>query len=245
MGAPPGTRPSDPHPDRVERDFWWSLGYAVLGPLFRLFFRLQFIGGENIPAAGPAILAANHVSVLDPIAIALGPSRRGRTVRFLAAEEAFRLPFVGWGLRKIRQIPIRRGARDVRALDGVASVIRRGALAGIFPEGRVSEDGRLQRGRRGAARIALAAGVPVIPVAVWGAHVRWPRRGPRLRRPWRPRMAVVFGRPIPAVGDPLDVAAVAELTDRIMSEISRLLPVAQANGDGPGPRSPTPPRPSA
>ena len=232
MGAP-RTLPGDPHPDRVERDIWWSLGVATLGRIFRLFFRLRFIGGENIPAAGPAILAANHVSVLDPIAIALGPSRRGRTVRFLAAEEAFRWPLVGWGLRKIRQIPIRRGARDVRALERVASVIRRGALAGIFPEGRVSEDGRLQRGRRGAARIALAAGVPVIPVAVWGAHVRWPRRGLRLRRPWRPRMAVVIGRPIPAVGDPLDAAAVAELTDQIMREIGRLLPIAQANGDSP------------
>jgi 1-acyl-sn-glycerol-3-phosphate acyltransferase len=233
MGAP-RTPPGDPHPDRVERDFWWSLGLVTLGRLFRLFFRVRFIGRENIPAAGPAILASNHVSVLDPIAIALGPSRRGRTVRFLAAEEAFRVPFVGWGLRRIRQIPIRRGARDVRALDSVASVIRRGALAGIFPEGRVSEDGRLQRGRRGVARIALAAEVPVIPVAVWGAQVRWPRRGLRLQRPWRPRMAVVFGRPVTAVGDPFDAATVTELTDRIMMEIAHLLPIAQANGDGPG-----------
>lgn len=239
MGGVPARQSPEIPPDRVERDFWWSLGVLTLGTAFRVAFRVRFTGGENIPPAGPAILAANHVSVLDPIAIALGPSYRGRTVRFLAATEAYRLPIVGWGLRKIRQIPIRRGARDLAALDQVASVIRRGALAGIFPEGRVSADGRLQRGRRGAARIALVAGVPVIPVAVWGTQVRWPRSGLGLRRPLRPRVAVVFGRPIPAAGDPMDGDAVAELTDRIMSAIRSLLPVAQQHGDGaePGPRS--------
>jgi 1-acyl-sn-glycerol-3-phosphate acyltransferase len=212
----------------VERDIWWSLGVATLGRIFRLFFRLRFIGGENIPAAGPAILAANHVSVLDPIAIALGPSRRGRTVRFLAAEEAFRWPLVGWGLRKIRQIPIRRGVRDRGALDTAAAVIRQGGLAGIFPEGRVNpEPVTPAAGLKGAARLALAAGVPIVPMAIWGPQVRWPKGRPQLRRPWRPEVALVVGWPTEVDGDPRDPWAVREITERTMREISKLLEEAK------------------
>src|SRR5438034_575626 len=91
----------------------------------------------SIPRTGPAILACNHVSVLDPVIIAMAPSYRGRTVRFLAAAEMFEKPLIGPGLRLIRQIPIRRGERDMRALEEAADVISAGALAGIFPEGGV------------------------------------------------------------------------------------------------------------
>jgi 1-acyl-sn-glycerol-3-phosphate acyltransferase len=230
--SPGSETPQPPGPaDRVAGDFWWSLGVDTVGSIFHWFFRLRLIGRDNIPTGGPAMLAANHVSILDPIPIALGPSSLGRTVRFLAAAEAFRWPLVGWGLRRIRQIPIRRGARDVGALDRAAVVIRRGALAGIFPEGRVSDDGRLQPLRRGAARIALAARVPIVPVAVWGTQVRWPRGGPTLRPPPRPRVAVVFGPALSPDGHPRDGAAIRDLTDRIMRGIQELLPLARGAGD--------------
>src|SRR5207247_1679697 len=93
--------------------------------------------GNHWAREGPALRACNHISVIDPVIIALAPSYRGRTVRFLAAAEMFEKPLVGPGLRLIRQIPIRRGERDVGALEEAAEVIAQGALAGIFPEGGV------------------------------------------------------------------------------------------------------------
>jgi 1-acyl-sn-glycerol-3-phosphate acyltransferase len=213
--------------DRVEDDWWWRFGLVTLGALTRAVFRLRFEGLDHVPDTGPGLLACNHVSVLDPIVVALGPSERGRTVRFLAAEEFFHRPVVGWGLRRIRQIPIRRGARDWAALQEVAEVIRKGALAGIFPEGQLGE-GPLQQGRRGAARIALAGRVRVIPVAIWGTHRRWPRSGPKFSRPLQMPVATVFGPAIAPRGDPRDRDAVQALTDQIMDGVRRCLDRAKA-----------------
>jgi 1-acyl-sn-glycerol-3-phosphate acyltransferase len=213
---------------RKELDVWWRIGRAIVGLLVHLSFRIRFSGLERLPSQGPALLACNHVSVLDPIFIAVGVSDRGRIVRYLAAAETFRIPVIGWGLRMIRQIPIRRGARDRTALDTAASVIRQGGLAGIFPEGRVNPEPETPAaGQKGAARLALAAGVPIVPVAIWGPQVRWPKGRPKLRRPWRPVVAVVVGWPTEVDGDPRDPWAVRELTERMMREIAKLLEEAK------------------
>src|SRR5436309_9853759 len=124
-------------PDRVLGDPWWMFGRVTVGTLFRAAMKLRIEGEEHIPLTGPAILAANHVSPLDPIAMALAASRRGRTIRYLTAAEAYEIPVIGWGLKRFRQIPIRRGAKDRTALEDAAAVIRSGALAGIFPEGKL------------------------------------------------------------------------------------------------------------
>ena len=208
--------------DLVEHDFWWKAGLYTVGTVARACFDIRLVGTHNIPREGPAILACNHISVVDPVIIALAPSYRGRTVRFLAASEMFDKPFVGHGLRLIKQISIRRGGRDFRALEEAAEVIAAGALAGIFPEGGVGP-GPLQPGRRGAARIALAGGVPLVPAAIWGTQRRWPLSGFRLAPPWRPRVAVVFGPPITPVGSPRDPKEVRDLTERVMGEIALAL----------------------
>ncbi len=168
---------ANPRPDRVKDDRWWRIGLVVVGGLIRLALGIRFEGLENIPETGGAILAPNHVSVLDPVALALGPSRRGRTIRFLAAAEFFdrRRWLISFWLRRFQQIPVRRGLADWAALNEIAGVIHAGSLAGIFPEGRMG-DGPLQPGRKGLARVAMAARVPVIPVAIWGTQRRWPRR---------------------------------------------------------------------
>jgi 1-acyl-sn-glycerol-3-phosphate acyltransferase len=214
--------------DRASRDPWWTWGYRILAPLFHLLFRIRYRDRGNIPRDGGVILASNHISVLDPVIISMAVTTTGRAVRFLAAAEFFRKPVIGWGLRRIRQIPIRRGASDRRALEQAAGVIRRGALAGIFPEGTVSPDGNALPGKRGAARIALASEVPILPCGIWGTRARWPRGGIRCGGPLRPRVVVSFGpviRPAGKLEDPEDVQA---LTDRIMAAIGEETAKARA-----------------
>ena len=197
-------------------------GIAVVGFFSRIAFRLRVEGTDRVPPAGPAIVAANHVSALDGVVLALTTSSRSRRMtRFLVAAEFFRKIRFGWALRLYRQIPIRRGERDQGALDVAIETIRGGALAGIFPEGTVNPepDEGLSRGRKGAARIALATGAPVVPVGIWGTQDRWPKSGLHVRRPWRPVVAVSYGEPISpngAVDSDVDVQA---FTDLVMAAI--------------------------
>lgn len=192
-----------PAAERGELNAWWRAGVAIVGPIARLLFRLRLVDPGRIPARGAAILACNHISVIDGPLLALPPAKEcGRSIRFLVAAEIFRAPLIGAVLRGFRQIPIRRGQADVEALDEAAEAIRSGALAGIFPEGRVNpgDPSSLQRVRRGVARISLASGAPVIPVGIWGTQVRWPRGRLRLAAPLRPVVAIAFGAPMTPSG---------------------------------------------
>jgi 1-acyl-sn-glycerol-3-phosphate acyltransferase len=212
-----------------ELNAWWRIGGVVVGAFAHALFRPQVLNAEHIPG-GPAILAANHVSVLDGPLLAWPPAaRRRRAVRFLVAAENFRLPLIGSILRAFRQIPIRRGERDARALDLAVTAVRAGGVVGIFPEGRVNAgDGTtLQRIRRGAARVAIAARAPVVPVGIWGTQRRWPRGRIVLRPPGRPMVAVAFGSPIAPPADATEdgieaftrtlAAAIASERDRARS----------------------------
>lgn len=206
-----------------ELTFWWRLAVGALVPVFRVLFRVRHLDVERVPTRGPAIVAANHVSMLDGIVLGLAVAgERRRMVRFLTAAEAFGWPVAGFFLRRFRQIPIRRGEGDSAALDEAVATIRAGALAGIFPEGRVNPDeGRtLQRGRTGVARLALGAGVPVVPAGMWGTQIRWPKRGLTFRRPLRPGLAVCFGEPVAPSGSPESTDDLAAFADRVMEAIA-------------------------
>ena len=214
---------------------WWLFGIAVVGFFSRLLFRLRVEGADRVPSSGSGLVAGNHVSALDGVALALATGSRGRRMtRFLVAAEFFRKLWCGWALRLYRQIPIRRGARDQGALDVAIETIRGGALAGIFPEGTVNPEPEagLLRGRKGAARIALATDAPVVPVGIWGTQARWPKAGLHLRRPWRPVVAISYGEPIPAKGDAgsaADVQAFADvITDAIAAQAERARELAEA-----------------
>ena len=106
-------------------------------------------------------------------------------------------------------------------------MIHAGSLAGIFPEGRMGDGPGIQPGHKGLARVAMAAQVPVLPVAIWGTQVRWPKATFRWGLPLRPTVRLVVGKPIQVEGDPRDRVAVRALTDLIMEQISLLLPRAQ------------------
>jgi 1-acyl-sn-glycerol-3-phosphate acyltransferase len=220
---------------RGDLNGWWLFGIAVVGFFSRVLFRLRVEGADRVPSPGSAIVASNHVSALDGVALALATGSRGRRMtRFLVAAEFFRKLWCGWALRLYRQIPIRRGARDQGALEVAIETIRGGALAGIFPEGTVNPEPEagLLRGRKGAARIALATDAPVVPVGIWGTQARWPKPGLHLRRPWRPVVAISYGEPIPPKGDAgsaADVQAFADvITDAIAAQAERARELAEA-----------------
>jgi len=192
---------------------WWRVGLAVLRPAFRLTFKLEVRGTDNLPATGCAVLASNHRSVVDGVLLALVGAQRGRSIRFLVAAEVFEYRIPGWTLRTFDQIPIRRGSQDAGALDEAIEALRGGSVVGIFPEGRVNDEPSMLRGRTGVARIALAAGAPVVPLGLWGTQARWPRSGLRWRLPLRPRVAVQIGAPVEPRGDlasPTEVRAFME-----------------------------------
>jgi 1-acyl-sn-glycerol-3-phosphate acyltransferase len=208
---------------RGDLNLWWRVGVPFVVPIVRATFRVRVAGIHHLPLAGPAILAFNHISVLDGPCIAIEVAwRRRRETRFLVAAEIFQFPFSGWFLRRYEQIPIRRGRQDLGALDEAIATIGQGALAAIAPEGVVNPDpDHLQRIRRGVARIALPTRAPVIPVGVWGTHRRWPKGRRDWGPPLRPRLGLAFGEPIEPKGDssePEDVDAFADLVRERLEE---------------------------
>ena len=212
----------------MELNRWWRIGVPLLTPLLRLLLRVRVEGTEHVPSRGPAVLAFNHVSMLDGPVLAIETARRlKRETRYLVAAEMFHKRVIGWALRRYDQIPIRRGEGDVAALDEAIDTVRAGALAAIAPEGRIHEepDQGLQRVRSGVARIALPTGAPVIPVGIWGTHRRWPRGGIRYGRPWRPHVGLAFGEPILPAGDAYsdaDIDAFVErMRERLEAQVAR------------------------
>jgi 1-acyl-sn-glycerol-3-phosphate acyltransferase len=220
-----------------ELNRWWRAGVPLVAPFVRLLFRVRVEGTEHVPLRGPAILAFDHVSVLDGPVLAVVTARRiRRESRFLVAAEVFRVPLIGRILRAYDQIPIRRGEGDAGALDRAVAVVRSGAMAAIAPEGRVNDDPErgLQRVRSGVARIALPTGAPVIPVGIWGTHRRWPRRGLRWGRPWRPRVAIAFGSPILPVTQQTDPGELDSLTHRVRESLTHQVARAREMAEGAG-----------
>jgi 1-acyl-sn-glycerol-3-phosphate acyltransferase len=197
------TEPIEAPAVRGDLNPWWRFGVPLVVAIERALLRVRVTGIHRVPLSGPAILAFDHISVLDgPCLAAEVAWRRRRMVRFLVAAEVFDVPVTGWILRSYRQIPIHRGRNDAGALDEAIATIRRGAVAAIAPEGAVNpKPGELQRIRSGIARIALPTGAPVIPVGVWGTHRRWPKSGRHLGPPLRPRLGLAFGEPIEPSGD--------------------------------------------
>jgi len=200
---------------------YWFLK-AVLTPIVALVFRVRVRGARNIPRRGAAIVAANHQAFLDSFFIPF--SVRFRRVTYVAKAEYFDSWKTRWFFRGAGQIPITRdgGDRSQAALETAGGVLARGKVLGIYPEGTRSPDGRLHKGKTGAARLAIETGAPLVPCAVVGSgDVQRP--GSNKIHP--AKVTVRFG-------EPLDVeryrrwadrsAALRALTDELMAEIQRL-----------------------
>ncbi len=200
---------------------YWTLK-ALLTPTLRVLFRVRIEGRENVPRSGPVILAANHRSFLDSIFLPLAIG--WRRVTFVAKAEYFEQRRTAWFFRAVGQIPIQRsgGSASDAALGAATSVLRAGKVFGIYPEGTRTRDGYTHRGHTGVARLALATGVPVVPVGLVGTDECQPTdvRFPRLFR----RVTVRFGAPLSPNryrADP-EGLALRGLTDEAMFEIVQL-----------------------
>ncbi len=157
---------------------YWFLKTVILGPVLKLLFRPRVEGAENLPETGPAIFASNHLSFSDSVFLPLVVPRK---MTFLAKADYFNSPGLKGRLtaaffKGIGQLPVDRsgGRASEAALKQGLSVLGKGDLLGIYPEGTRSPDGRLYRGRTGVARMALEAKVPVIPVAMIGTDEAQP-----------------------------------------------------------------------
>ncbi len=206
--------------------FYSFLKYVALGPLLRLFFRPRVEGLEHIPTTGAVILASNHLSFCDSVFLPLIVPRR---VTFLAKSEYFtgrglKGTLVRWFMSGIGQLPINRSDASAAraALETGKGVLAAGGLLGIYPEGTRSPDARLYRGKTGVARMALEAGVPVIPCAMIDTDKVQPigKKIPRLRRP-----TIRIGKPLDFSryeGMSGDRFIERSMTDEIMYELMEL-----------------------
>ncbi|TVS86558.1 lysophospholipid acyltransferase family protein [Mycobacterium helveticum] len=177
--------------------WYWLFKYVLLGPLLSLLGRPKVEGLEHLPRSGPAILASNHLAVMDSFYLPLVVRRR---ITFLAKAEYFTGAglkgwFQRWFFTAVGQVPIDRTDADAAqaALDTAERLLGQGKLLGMYPEGTRSPDGRLYKGKTGLARLALHTGVPVIPVAMIGTDVVNPPGTNMLRFG---RVTVRFGKPM-------------------------------------------------
>ncbi|GGA71042.1 1-acyl-sn-glycerol-3-phosphate acyltransferase [Pseudoclavibacter endophyticus] len=206
----------------------YFIGRAVLRPLFWMLYRPRVVGRRNVPAAGPVLLASNHLSSWDTVLI---PVTAPRPVQFLTKSSYFtrsgRLgALMKWFFQSIGGVPVLRAAgRDARsALDAGSSILRAGSAFGVFPEGTRSRDGKLHRGHPGAAWMALDTGATVVPVGLIGTDAMRAFRHLLPRRAGGMRAEVRYGTPI----DLSDLAALpggrarAIATERIMAAIAAL-----------------------
>ena len=219
------------NPRRLQQPKGWAFGLcvAIVEPLLLALTKRRWRGGENIPETGGCVLAVNHISHLDPLTCAHFVYGYGRIVRFLAKAELFDIPVLGRIVRSAKQIPVYRLTTDASlSFTAAVSAVEDGECVIVYPEGTITRQPELwpMTGKTGAARIALASGVPVIPVAQWGAH--------RILAPYAKRPHLFPRRTISmTAGPPTDLDDLRELpltpevlkqaTDRIMDDVTRLL----------------------
>jgi len=200
--------------------FFYAGTKVTAGPVLRRLYNVKVTGAENVPRAGAAIITPNHLSFIDPFFVALTAPRH---VTFIGKAEYWD----DWRTRVFFEmaggIPVRRedSAQAATSLDAGVAVLRTGAVLGIFPEGTRSPDGRLYKGKTGAARMAVEVGCPIIPTGLRGTRELLPKdaKVPGLG----PSVTVKYGKPMRVPEDARDDArTLRTFTDELMCAIAAL-----------------------
>ncbi len=198
---------------------------AILFPFCVTWFKRHVEGVHYIPKTGPAIIAFNHISYLDPIIAAYVVNEADRRPRFLAKAELFDDKRIAWILRGAKQIPVHRGTANApMALDQALAALDAGETLVVFPEGTITTDPELHpmEAKSGLARLALRTNAPVIPGAIWGTQNIWPKG---YAKRWRPRQDVMMrlGPPMAVSGDPDSPDDWKRVGAEVMERIAMLL----------------------
>jgi 1-acyl-sn-glycerol-3-phosphate acyltransferase len=200
----------------------------LLIPFMQVVGRYRLHGTENVPIEGAAVIAPNHYSDIDPVVIGYALYKLKRMPRFLAKASLFTIPVAGWMLTKAGQVPVQRetsaGANPLVAARRIAAA---GNALVIYPEGTLTRDPDLwpMRGKSGAVRTALDAGIPLIPAVSWGAQKILPRYGKISLFP-RKDVDIVFGPPLDLSafeGKSGDAKALSEATLLLMNTLAAML----------------------
>lgn len=198
---------------------------VILGckTLFRVLdMRLDLQGTEHIPATGGAVLACTHVSYLDFVFCGLAGLPAGRKTRFMAKHQVFANRIAGPLMRGMRHIPVDRSAGRA-SYEAAVAALRAGEVVGVFPEATISRSFTVKEIKSGAVRMAAEAGVPVIPVTVWGSQRLWTKGRPKNLTQRHVPILIRVGEPFqPTPSDDPDV-----LTADLRTRMSALLDAAQ------------------
>jgi len=189
---------------------WYATLLLISRALFIALFRIRVYGREHIPAGG-ALLASNHQSYLDPVAIGLGLHRE---VSFMARDDLFDRPLFGSLIRSLNAFPVRKKSADRNAIREAVRRISEGGLVLVFPEGTRNDSGNLMQLQGGLAVVAKKARCPIVPVAVHGARDAWPKRF-LIFHFWPVKVA--FGPPIDPSG------SIEEITQKTETGIGHLI----------------------
>jgi 1-acyl-sn-glycerol-3-phosphate acyltransferase len=187
----------------------WRLSEKVrMRALLARVYRIEVRGADRVPTSGPCIIVANHESITDPWILCLATPRR---VRFMAKAELWRNPVIRWAMESYGAFPIDRGSGDTGAMDRAGELLAGGELLGMFPRGTSKPAGN-RRWHRGAARLALAHGVTIVPVRMENTRQVLPRRG----------MRVIVGAPITVSQARPTIAAARHLTRELEAAVEAL-----------------------
>ena len=179
--------------------FWRRLAVGLVLPPMALWTKRTWTGMEHLPPRGGFIVTPNHMSQFDPLLVAHYLYASGRWPRFLAKASIWRVPFVGFMLRKTQQIPVERGSVEaVKSLDSLIQALHEDGVVVIYPEGTTTRQPDLwpMRGKTGAARLALVTGAPVVPMATWGAQRVHDVRTGKISLGRRVAVQVAVGKPV-------------------------------------------------
>ena len=211
---------------------FWLLASLIL-PLWSLMVRYRFTRESALPKEGPFILAPNHYSEIDPIAMGAAVWHLGRVPRFMAKASLFKVPVLGALLRASGQIPVERigvarPSESANPMGAANQLITQKSGVIVYPEGTLTRDPHLwpMRGKSGAVRLALESGIPLIPVAHWGTQELMPRYEKKIRPFPRKTIHVSVGEPLDLSqfdGKPIDQRVISAATKLLMDEITKLL----------------------
>ncbi|NLY43847.1 MAG: 1-acyl-sn-glycerol-3-phosphate acyltransferase [Clostridiaceae bacterium] len=192
---------------------FYNVAKVIVRAIICIIFRVKIEGLSNIPKDGPCILCFNHKSLLDPPVIGVFIPRQ---LIFMAKEELFKIPVLGFIIRKLGAFPVKRGVGDIAAIRTSLDVLKQGKVLAMFPEGTRNKDNTIGQAKPGIALIAIRAQAPVVPVGVGGQYKLFHR------------LSIRVGKPIVLeeyYNQKLPVEKLSEISNEIMNHIRELAEV--------------------